>query len=185
MTDLSESFRQANVRRCIAVWRKIDDWTTLEWAKHVREEAGELCEAVEAGKDGNTIMKEVADVYTYLDLLCERLKVTPFETWEHIIDKFNEVSRRVDYGRELIYDLDEQTLLEEPAPVAPCPFCGSKDVCLEAEIGDYARVNCNGCGAYGSWVSVESGDEVEFERVKARAVELWNQRAASTAGPTP
>ena len=88
-------FQQTNQRRCEAGFKSsVDDWNPLEWAGALCGEAGELanlCKKLKRGEDIDImdLSDEIADVYTYLDLLATRLKI---DMASAVASKFNRVS---------------------------------------------------------------------------------------------
>jgi NTP pyrophosphatase (non-canonical NTP hydrolase) len=76
------------------------DWSPGEWVCAVTGELGELANIIKKVKRGDmsleearpSIAKELADVVTYLDILAMQLDV---DLGQAVIDKFNEVSKRV------------------------------------------------------------------------------------------
>jgi NTP pyrophosphatase (non-canonical NTP hydrolase) len=102
------AFRRANVARCIK-WHPagIAGWSPSDWLTAVTGELGELASLLKMrnrerdGLPGNKfsptdkqIADELADVFTYLDLLAEVLGV---DLGAAAVSKFNEVSRRVGF----------------------------------------------------------------------------------------
>lgn len=89
-------FHELNVKRsCIDV-KHSDDWTPMEWACALSGEVGELCNYLKKMRRGDKIPKkwlahEIADIHTYLSLLCHKLDIDPECA---IIEKFNIVSKR-------------------------------------------------------------------------------------------
>lgn len=79
------------------------DWVLSTWCNAVLGELGELANLIKKVERGDLTLeearaklaKECADVATYLDILAFRLGV---DLGQVVIDKFNEVSRRVDAG---------------------------------------------------------------------------------------
>ena len=101
MTELTfVRFQQFNANRQRHF--RHDPWPAHLWALAIAGEAGELCNllkkvvrgdfTLEAKRD--EVLKEVADVITYCDLLMTCLDA---RTSEELIKKFNEVSTRVGY----------------------------------------------------------------------------------------
>lgn len=101
-------FRRANVARCLK-WHPhgIESWSNSDWLVAVMGELGELASLIKMrnrerdGLPGNKfnptdeqIAKEAADVYTYLDLFCERNNIN---LGLAAVLKFNEVSERVGF----------------------------------------------------------------------------------------
>lgn len=79
------------------------DWILSQWSNAVTGELGELCNLIKKIERGdfsleemrNECAKELADVQTYLDILAFRMGV---DLGQATIDKFNEVSDRVNAG---------------------------------------------------------------------------------------
>lgn len=79
------------------------DWALSTWSNAVLGELGELANLIKKVERGDLTLdearadlaKECADVATYLDILAFRLGV---DLGQVVVDKFNEVSRRVDAG---------------------------------------------------------------------------------------
>lgn len=103
-----ERFHRANVARCLK-WHPlgINSWSASDWLTAVTGELGELASLLKMrnrerdGFKGNKfsptdkqISDELADVFTYLDLLAEALGV---DLARAVVDKFNEVSARVGF----------------------------------------------------------------------------------------
>ena len=91
-----EEFHKANVHRSTKDVKHSTDWSSMEWGCALSGEVGELCNYLKKQRRGDKIPKkwmahEVADIITYLSLLCHQLDINP----EHaIIEKFNIVSKR-------------------------------------------------------------------------------------------
>jgi NTP pyrophosphatase (non-canonical NTP hydrolase) len=112
-------YRAINVRRCITVWRKLEDWGADQWALRMVAEAAELCNAVTQYMEGRKrledVMSEYADVYAYLDLLAARLYVSPEGAWGHVLSKFNEVSERKGFAERIAFPpVDAPSYTNEP-----------------------------------------------------------------------
>ena len=103
-----EQFRRANVERCLK-WHPggLNSWSTSDWVVAMVGEVGELASLLKMrqrerdGLPGNKfsptdrmIADELADVFTYLDLLATSLDV---DLGRAAVDKFNEVSIRVGF----------------------------------------------------------------------------------------
>lgn len=103
-----KEFRDANKRRCLK-WHTagIESWSDSDWITAIVGELGELASLVKMrnrerdGMPGNKfspsdaqIAREAADVYTYLDLFCERNNI---DLGLAAAEKFNEVSERVGF----------------------------------------------------------------------------------------
>lgn len=103
-----EEFRAANRVRCLK-WHPqgIESWSDSDWITAIVGELGELASLIKMrnrerdGMQGNKfspskedIEKEAADVFTYLDLFCERNGI---DLGEAAARKFNEVSERVGF----------------------------------------------------------------------------------------
>lgn len=101
-------FRAANRERCLK-WHPqgIASWSDSDWITAIVGELGELASLVKMrnrerdGLTGNKfsptdeqISKEAADVFTYLDLFCERNGI---DLGLSAARKFNEVSERVGF----------------------------------------------------------------------------------------
>jgi len=109
MTQLTfDEFRAANATRCLK-WHPhgIESWSDSDWLVAIMGELGELASLIKMRNrerdnlPGNKfsptdeqIAKEAADVYTYLDLFCERNRIDLGRT---AALKFNEVSERVGF----------------------------------------------------------------------------------------
>lgn len=98
MSDMTfREFQKINEVRCKAGFKSsVDDWNRLEWAGAVCGEAGELanlCKKVRRGEQVPTqdIADEIADVFTYLDLLATRCGI---DMQEAVRSKFNRVSEK-------------------------------------------------------------------------------------------
>lgn len=91
-----KEFHETNVARSTKDVKHSIKWTSMEWGCALAGEVGELCNYLKKQKRGDKIPKkwlahEVADIVTYLSLLCHDLDIDP-ET--AIIEKFNIVSKR-------------------------------------------------------------------------------------------
>lgn len=116
MTDKKEVtfnvLRQANVSRIPRFRNKKgelahnhdgSDWILSQWTNAVLGELGELSNLIKKIERGDFSLeeahsecaKELADVATYLDILAFRMGV---DLGQAIVDKFNEVSDRVNAG---------------------------------------------------------------------------------------
>jgi NTP pyrophosphatase (non-canonical NTP hydrolase) len=79
------------------------DWALSTWCNAVLGELGELANLIKKVERGDLTLdearevagKECADVATYLDILAYKLGV---DLGQAVMDKFNEVSHRVDAG---------------------------------------------------------------------------------------
>lgn len=103
-----ETFRQfqaLNARRCDEAFEHgVDDWPVQNWALAIAGEAGELCNLVKKVIRGDftltekrqDILREVADVITYCDLLMSHLDA---DTRDEVMRKFEEVSSRIGWHR--------------------------------------------------------------------------------------
>ena len=98
-------FSQVNWCRC-KNWHDPMEWSMDDWAVAMAGEAGELCNVVkkltraDQGIAGNKETRaellqqfgeEIADVYTYLDLLAQRQGL---DMQDLVVKKFNKVSER-------------------------------------------------------------------------------------------
>lgn len=109
MTQLTfDEFRAANATRCLK-WHPhgIESWSDSDWLVAIMGELGELASLIKMRNrerdnlPGNKfsptdeqVAKEAADVYTYLDLFCERNGIN---LGRAAALKFNEVSERVGF----------------------------------------------------------------------------------------
>lgn len=113
MTELTfNEFRAANRTRCLR-WHTqgIESWSNSDWITAIVGELGELAGLIKMrnrerdGLPGNKfsptdeqIAKEAADVFTYLDIFCERNGI---DLGKIAAQKFNEVSERVGFPDRL------------------------------------------------------------------------------------
>lgn len=103
-----EEFRCANVARCNK-WHPagIESWSASDWLTAVMGELGELASLVKMrnrerdGLAGNKfspsrkqIADEIADVFTYLDLLAASMDI---DLDVAVIEKFDEISERLGF----------------------------------------------------------------------------------------
>lgn len=108
------AFASINILRCVR-WHDPKDWSPAEWTNALAGEAGELCNvtkkilrhdkriqqlAVDEGREYSSgtraellqkAANEIADVYTYLDLVAQRLDL---DLQSCVVRKFNAVSER-------------------------------------------------------------------------------------------
>lgn len=116
--DMNDMSRE-NYARCTSTAgfnQPLDSWTPNDWMVAIMGEVGEAAnflkklKRLEDGVPGNAphetreylierIGKELADAYTYIDLLALRLGLV---LAEQVVEKFNEVSRRVGYPVQLV-----------------------------------------------------------------------------------
>lgn len=103
-----DQFRKANRERCLKWHPKgIESWSDSDWITAIVGELGELAGLIKMrnrerdGLPGNKfsptdeqIGSEAADVFTYLDLFCERNGI---DLGDMSVKKFNEVSKRVGF----------------------------------------------------------------------------------------
>jgi len=97
------------------------DWTPSDWIMAVMGELGELANILKKLRRGDyeqyqvqqAIEDELADVQTYLDILAFNLKV---DLGQATINKFNQVSRRVDCDVKL-----------EGERKRKCPYAGCEN----------------------------------------------------------
>lgn len=106
--DMKE-FSEINLARCNA-WHNINDWSLSDWMTAVVGELGEAANLIKKlnrleqgiqqnanSDDRETLIKkigfELADTYTYLDLLAQRLGISLEDV---TIEKFNFISQRED-----------------------------------------------------------------------------------------
>lgn len=100
--------RDANVERCEAVFHKLDEWNSLEWAGAMCGEAGEaaniakkikrldvadskLDTPAERKRLQRALAEELADVVIYVDLLAARNNI---DLGKAVVLKFNKVSKK-------------------------------------------------------------------------------------------
>jgi NTP pyrophosphatase (non-canonical NTP hydrolase) len=117
-TDLTlNEFRAANLARADAAFPQERRWNVLDWTVALSGEVGELCNFIKKARrhiaddhigefsnqlspeERQAIEDELADIFTYLDLLAHALDV---HLPDAIIHKFNEVSDRKDYAPRLL-----------------------------------------------------------------------------------
>lgn len=109
-------FSATNKSRAL-LWHKggLEEWSNNDWATAVTGELGELCNVlkkmrrVEMGINSNNneemeklrqmAADEIADTFTYLDLLAQRMG---FDLYEIVADKFNRISEREGFPHRLI-----------------------------------------------------------------------------------
>ena len=94
--DFLSHFHDLNVVRCNEKYFGIDSWSETDWGCAAAGEMGELCDLLKKRRRGQDIPleavgKEIADVVTYLDLLCAKLGLSLQDV---VTKKFNEVSAR-------------------------------------------------------------------------------------------
>jgi len=92
-----------NKLRCEQDFRRIDDWAGSQYGNAIAGEVGELCNIIKKIERKNVpgdetlgpedIGKELADIICYACLIATKYKLD-LETC--IVEKFNEVSERVD-----------------------------------------------------------------------------------------
>ena len=104
------TLREANVRRCEAVFHTLHTWTLTDWATAAAGELGEACNVIKkmrrhesshndparnidpSSHEGKRALGcEIADTVIYLDLLAARAGINLADA---IIEKFNLVSMR-------------------------------------------------------------------------------------------
>lgn len=96
--------RRQNLRRCEESFHQLNHWNVLEWAGAMCGEAGEAANAAKKLRRGDgdgdrkDVLKELADVVIYADLLAARLGA---DLGEEVREKFNEVSARCGSERTL------------------------------------------------------------------------------------
>jgi NTP pyrophosphatase (non-canonical NTP hydrolase) len=107
-----DEFREANRARCLKWHPKgIDSWSDSDWMVAIMGELGELASLIKMknrerdGLPGNKVpvndghlAKEAADVFTYLDLFCEKNGIN---LGLAAADKFNEISARVGFPDQM------------------------------------------------------------------------------------
>lgn len=92
-----DDFRKTNVARCRDFGHAVEEWPVERWALAVAGETGELCNLIKKQVRGDDvkpeeIADEIADVFTYLDLLAAKLGL---DMSEIVASKFNRVSERI------------------------------------------------------------------------------------------
>lgn len=108
-----DTFSEINRRRCEApngFNHPLSSWSLSDWAVAVSGEVGEMCNVVKKlnrvrdGVPGNKetpealrekLKQEIADVYIYLDLLCQHQGISLSDA---VWDKFEEKSREISYA---------------------------------------------------------------------------------------
>lgn len=105
-------FREANVARCVRWHTKgLRSWSAADWMTAITGELGELAslikmrnrerDAMPGNKFSPTdeqIADEIADVFTYLDLLAATMSI---DLGAAVAKKFNEVSARVGFPERI------------------------------------------------------------------------------------
>ena len=91
-------FRRVNVARCEGGFAPLDSWSGTDWGCALAGEVGEACNLLKKARRGTKIdiealADELADVFTYLDLLAARHGI---DLAEAVVRKFNDVSCRAD-----------------------------------------------------------------------------------------
>lgn len=93
------------------------DWSLSAWSNAVLGELGELANMIKKIERGDFTLeegkvecaKELADVATYLDILAFRMNV---DLGQAIVDKFNEISDRVDAGVYIVPGEDNKETVQ-------------------------------------------------------------------------
>jgi len=104
-----------------------DEWNPAEWGNALAGETGELCNLLKKyirQSPGDPlpedlipdIKKEVADVFLYLDLLCDHLEISLADA---VINKFNEVSVKRGLPQHLCHYPGCPNRCQQP----PCALC--------------------------------------------------------------
>lgn len=197
-----QEFSKANKTRCLK-WHPqgIESWSDSDWITAIVGELGELASLIKMrnrerdGLTGNKfsptdaqIAKEAADVYTYLDLFCQRNNI---DLGRAAVDKFNEVSERVGFPDRILLE-------EEPAEDPSAPFHpklgelvrygdGSTALALHGEphAGGWHGVQC--MGGYTFYTKVyrpTQEDRMTWARCAVKWRNLHPARAAEEAGLT-
>ena len=146
-----EDFRKANLTRCLK-WHPngINSWSTSDWLTALTGELGELASLIKMrnrerdGLPGNKlsptdkmVADEIADVFTYLDLLAASLG---FDLGRVSALKFNEVSQRVGFP-------DRISVQEKPGQLrmyVAGPMTGYPDLNFPAFHRETARLRSEG-----------------------------------------
>lgn len=99
------AFQEMNARRCREAFDDhLEKWEPEMWGLAIAGEAGELCNLLKKIRRGDftleqkreDVIREVADVIAYCDLLMSKLGAS---TGEAVLAKFDEVSERVGWKR--------------------------------------------------------------------------------------
>lgn len=98
-------FQRLNVRRCVEAFPACANWDLSDWMTAIAGEVGEAANLVKKinrgdfeldGKMAIELGKEIADVMTYCFIVLDCIG-RPAE--EALIEKFDEVSKRVNWRR--------------------------------------------------------------------------------------
>lgn len=106
-----------NKKRCEQCFHSINDWSASDWATALAGEVGEACNIIKKIRRLDTakfkpfrksetkrdkllkdLKKELGDIQCYLDLLATYYN---FDLAQCTVDKFNEVSKKVNFEYEL------------------------------------------------------------------------------------
>lgn len=99
-----EYFTELNNERCEESFFPVDSWSITDWGCALAGEVGELCNYLKKIRRNEStgitwsdipedaVKKEIGDIFAYLNLICIKLGINMEDA---IIDKFNEVSDRV------------------------------------------------------------------------------------------
>lgn len=104
-----DTFSRRNLLRCEDAFHSIERWTPDQWMTAITGELGEAAnflKKMNRVKDGTNTAKdpqteaecienigaELADTFTYIDLLATRLEI---DLEQELVKKFNEVSKRM------------------------------------------------------------------------------------------
>lgn len=106
MQIINNLFSEINRKRCLEDFRKPTTRPIPFFALAISGEAGELANIIKKVERGDysyddvrpEIGKEIADIFTYLDLLCEEMGL---DFSEVIQKKFDEVSERIGSSQTL------------------------------------------------------------------------------------
>ena len=106
------------------------DWSDAQWCQAVLGELGEYANIRKKIDRGEFTMeearpllaKELADTVTYLDILAFRLGI---DLGQAVMDKFNEVSRRI--GCDIYIDAEDWHRGGPTKPLDGCSVCGAHD----------------------------------------------------------
>jgi len=106
-----DEFTKANVERCCgAAWSKdpndAANWSLNDWMVALAGEVGEAANLLKKLRRGDFTLEEVrpdlarelADVYTYLDLICHKAGI---HLPTAVVEKWNEVSVKVGWPKRL------------------------------------------------------------------------------------
>lgn len=94
-----KKFQKVNLDRCNAFFdHNLESWSLSDWGCAIAGEVGELCNFIKKMRRGDgdftkDCSKELGDIVTYAFLIADKLGINLEQV---TIDKFNEVSDRID-----------------------------------------------------------------------------------------